>query len=278
MKTVRVAYADLRIRYDPTDDIRVMTVKGVQTYRFIKSNKDLEKYTGVPSILETFQNKNEAFYAYILCLQRLGFDVYKDVRKCIYKYLRIPWYGLMLQNNTNKRASGFTFDMSYSMTIPENSLIRIWNRTGSRCRSFAKQLFVIVDNYEEIVAQVDAFEKIFMDRGYIMDSSVSDYYVGPDGDLVRILAVNCTHDYVQNTLIGLVLPNFKVKHESPEVIHKKIGERYCVRTGIVVSRPTRLKIDGLVRIQTNQNTRKPEYEWRLRGSLRVDPRSGGSLT
>ncbi len=266
MQTLRMAIADARIRYD---DIKVMVSKGIQACRFVKCNKDLEKYRSFEPKLRTFQNDNEAFYAYILCLQRLGFHVYKDVRKSIYKHLQVPWYGMMLQNNGNKKASGFTFDMSYSITIPKNSVMRIWNRMGSRCKSFAKQLFLIVDNYEQIVAQVDAFEKIFMDRGYTMDSSVSDYYVGPDGDHVHILAVNCTHDYTQHILDGLVLPNFRVKHHTSKTTDTKSLDRYSVRTGIVVSRLARLKIDGLVRRQVSQNLAPVEYDWRLRGSLRV---------
>ncbi len=189
-----------------------------------------------------WESLNHSFYAYLICLKKLGYQPYRDVKQLIFNLLAPSWNGVMYPKHRSGPIRDFGFKETYSIEIPPNSLkcILIYpqpriKRNRAKCYS-NRSIYLILN--PNVTKRIREFEKSFIRRGYQITSCVTVRFSKFLDCYVDILALGWNSRFLEAELSSLKIHDYFVS--TPSRIRNPL-EKYAVTIGDVI--PTRTVLD-----------------------------------
>jgi hypothetical protein len=233
---------------------------------------------------------NNSFYAYLICLKKLGYHPYLDIRRLLFKFLSPVWNGHLRLNYKSKALRRFGFTEPYTITIPPYSLKCIWDRKRAprpdKCFPNGK-LYLILD--KQLPNRILDFEESFRQKGIAVESCIFELPVEGLEKPLQILALGWKPGLLTEKFFSWKGgewscrdPLFSWQEDNPWTKENPLA------TGTVISSQTILDFKGLCRVDTAdfwyyQSAMREEcgvefeklsgkaYDWKLTGEVKLDP-------
>ncbi len=231
---------------------------------------------------------NDSFYAYLICLKKLGYYPYLDVRRLLFARISPVWNGHLRLNYKSKALRRFGFTEPYTITIPPYSLKCIWDRSRparpDKCFPNGK-LYLILD--KQLVKRILAFEEPFRQKGIAVESCIFELPMKGLNEPLQILALGWKPGFLtekfftSNDPWSCRDPLFSWQEDHPW------SKENPLAPGTVIPSQTILDFKGLCRIDTTdfwyyQSAMRVEcgaefeklggkaYDWKLTGEVKLD--------
>lgn len=231
---------------------------------------------------------NDSFYVYLICLKKLGYHPYLDIRRVLFKFLSPVWNGHLRLNYKSKALRRFGFTEPYTITIPPYSLKCIWDRTRpprpDKCFPNGK-LYLILD--KQVPKRILDFEESFRQKGIAVESCIFELPVKGLEKPLQILALGWKPGFLTERFFSWKKgewscpdPLFSWQEDNPWTNENPLAPR------TVVSSRTILDFKGLCRVDTAdfwyyQSAMREEcgvefeklggkaYDWKLTGEIKL---------